>query len=388
MICIKTKYFNLNRILLLAVGLWPYQQSRLVQLFVFNSLLNSIIIFQLLSFLTAECTPDFIITVLSSVSVYFVSIIQYNSFWSNISTIRYLLDQLQDIYNKLKDENEIAIMETYGRNAKRLTANISLLTMGSIVIFLSLPIWVRIIDIFLILNNSQHGMIQLTTEYFIDQEKYFYLILLHIDAATCIAGSGLTAIGLIYCAYFKHICGMFRIASYRIKQAITLEKIFLENDLMIYKEMIYAIDMHRKAMKFSEDLLNSIEGSVFLSIISSVCCLSLNLFGIVWTTSTDFNIQKVVIHFGVVLMIVICMFLANSTGQEITDHNNHVFTTVYNTEWYIAPLQTQKLILFLLQRNNKPFILNIRGIVISSMECFTKLMKASISYFTVIYSIH
>jgi len=31
MICLDAEYFNLNRILLQAIGLWPFQQSRFAQ---------------------------------------------------------------------------------------------------------------------------------------------------------------------------------------------------------------------------------------------------------------------------------------------------------------------------------------------------------------------
>lgn len=33
------------------------------------------------------------------------------------------------------------------------------------------------------------------------------------------------------------------------------------------------------------------------------------------------------LHFLIVVIIVLYIFLANYAGQEITDHNNHVFST-------------------------------------------------------------
>lgn len=42
----------------------------------------------------------------------------------------------------------------------------------------------------------------------------------------------------------------------------------------------------------------------------------------------------------------------------------------YNVPWYQAPLHIQKLILFLLQRGNKAFTLNIGGLFTLSLECF------------------
>ncbi|KYN00376.1 hypothetical protein ALC62_08867, partial [Cyphomyrmex costatus] len=62
------------------------------------------------------------------------------------------------------------------------------------------------------------------------------------------------------------------------------------------------------------------------------------------------------------------LFLSNYTAQDITDHNEHVFATVYNVEWYIAPLHIQKMLLFLLQKGTKAFRLILGGIFIASME--------------------
>ncbi|XP_018052075.1 PREDICTED: uncharacterized protein LOC108689700 [Atta colombica] len=81
------------------------------------------------------------------------------------------------------------------------------------------------------------------------------------------------------------------------------------------------------------------------------------------------------------------MFLSNYIGQNITDYNNYVFSTAYNVQWYRAPLHIQRMIMFLLQREAKEFTLNVGGVFNASMECFAMLVKTSISYFTVIYSI-
>jgi len=48
MICLDARYFNLNKILLQAIGLWPYQQTKLVriQFTVLFGILVTAIIFQ------------------------------------------------------------------------------------------------------------------------------------------------------------------------------------------------------------------------------------------------------------------------------------------------------------------------------------------------------
>jgi len=49
-------------------------------------------------------------------------------------------------------------------------------------------------------------------KYFAIQEKYFYFLLLHLNAVTIIGSLALIAVSTMIFSYAKHICGMFRIA--------------------------------------------------------------------------------------------------------------------------------------------------------------------------------
>jgi len=80
-------------------------------------------------------------------------------------------------------------------------------------IIILLPILPRILGIFLFVNASEsHNIIQILMKHLTVQEKYFYLILLHMDAAFCIGAIALIATGTLLLAYLKHACGIFRIA--------------------------------------------------------------------------------------------------------------------------------------------------------------------------------
>ncbi|KYQ59013.1 hypothetical protein ALC60_01975, partial [Trachymyrmex zeteki] len=197
------------------------------------------------------------------------------------------------------------------------------------------PMWPCILDIVVPMNESRPcPLIPIKAEYFVDQEKYFYLILLHIDVATFIGAIAYIATGTMLVGYLKHACGMFKIARY------------------------------------AEFLISNFEGTFLLLIAVSVCCLSLNLFRIFESVTFGNNKEEFLLHFTIVGVILLYAFLANYAGQEITDHNNHVFSTAYNIRWYTAPLSIQKLILFLLQRGSKTFSLNVSGLFQASIKCF------------------
>ncbi|KYN21010.1 hypothetical protein ALC57_06918 [Trachymyrmex cornetzi] len=80
----------------------------------------------------------------------------------------------------------------------------------------------------------------------------------------------------------------------------------------------------------------------------------------------------------IVAIFILYLFISNALGQNMTDHNNYVFATVYRVKWYITPLYIQKIILFLLIKGAKNFHLNVGGLFIPSLECFTTVRLCSI----------
>ncbi|KAL6260674.1 hypothetical protein P5V15_008194 [Pogonomyrmex californicus] len=391
MISLETQHFNLSRILLLTIGLWPYERSKFVlfQQIILFGILTSFVAFQFTVFLTTKCTINFIIRILSFILFFIAFIIKYNSFWINSQSVKNFLEELKHVCNDLKDENEINVMKKYGKNTESYTAKIILITVISTVSIIFASIWPLILDIILPKNESRpHLAMHIMTEYFIDQEKYYYLILFHMNAAFCIGAITMIATGTMLIGYLKHACGMFRIASYRFEKAMIINNLQnrFDNEIIIYKGIIYAVNVHRKALQFSKSLISCFEGSFFFLIAVGVLNLSFNLCRIFQIVSFGGNKEEFILHLITITVTLLYMFLANYAGQEITDHNNHVFFTVYNVRWYIAPLHVQKLILFLLQIGNKAFGLNVGGLFVASLNCFASLMSASISYFTVMYS--
>ncbi|XP_050460104.1 uncharacterized protein LOC126855994 [Cataglyphis hispanica] len=394
MIRLETQFFNLNKILLLTIGLWPYRQSYFTRLqFIFlSTILTTSLIFQCTPLISQKCTPNFVAKVLSSASFFALFVIKYNMFCINIETMKDLLEQLQHIYNKLKDKNEFAIIDEYRSSVKRCTTVLTLYGICSICALilcsclLLSEFWSKILDVILPINVSPSRSLPITMEYFVDQETYFYWILLHINVSYCIGATAMVGIGTTLIAYLQYTCGMFKISSYRIKRAVninTLKNTKLKNGVSTLQEIISAIDIHRQAIRLSKLLVSKIEKMLFCLIIVGVVCLSLNLFQI---ASYEDNIKEILFPFIFVTICITYMFVANYVAQDITDHNSDFFAAVYDVKWYEAPLHIQKLILFLLQKGAKDFTVGVGGLFVGSLECFATLVKASVSYFTVIYS--
>jgi len=87
---------------------------------------------------------------------------------------------------------------------------VAILSGGFVIV--GVQLWPDFTDIILSTNISRSHHLYISTEYFLDQEKYFYLLLLHINAAGFIGFFVLTATGSMLLAYLHHACGMFKIA--------------------------------------------------------------------------------------------------------------------------------------------------------------------------------
>ncbi|KAL6425044.1 hypothetical protein ACFW04_009385 [Cataglyphis niger] len=329
-----TAYFNINRILLLTIGLWPYQQSKLDRLrfICFFGILTTAILFQFTTFFNSKCTANFVVKILSSALFFSTFIIKYIFFAINAESVKDLLTQLQYVYDQLKDECENAIVEKYNSNAKHFTIVLTTIGICGISVLIIAQLWSNIIDVISPINMSQSHRLPIMTEYFVDEEKYFSFILLHLNAAFCIGIAIVVATGTMLIAYLEHTCGLFKISSYRIECAMRLilfQNNNPKNDTLMLKEIRYAVDIHRQAMKLSKTLVSKFEAMLFCLIATGVISLSLNLFQIFQIASNGINnIDKILFPSVLVFISILYMFCANYVGQNVTDHNNHVFVTV------------------------------------------------------------
>ncbi|KAH0946896.1 hypothetical protein HN011_004503 [Eciton burchellii] len=389
MICLEAQYFNLNRILLQGIALWPFQQSKFVQLqfIIIFIILVTAIISQITIFATTKYTFKLALKIFSCVLPFIAVLIHYNSFRINIKILKNLMTQLHNACIKLKDKNEISIVQRYGWEAKRYITAFLLIFFLLESTFWASQIILPFLDI--VENRSQSHPLEIETEYFIDQEKYFYIILIHMNTAIFIGILSLIAMAALLIAYFQHTCAMFKIACYRMEHTVeinVLKNISLGNEPSISKKIVYAVNIHRDAIKLSELLVSSFDTTYFCLTMFSVIALSLNLFQIFQNIASTDNITEISFPIVLVLVLTFYMFFANYFGQSVIDHSNGIYRAAYNIRWYMCPVHVQKLIVLLLQRRAKEFHLTCGGLFVASFECFATLVKATMSYFTFMHS--
>ncbi|KYN33058.1 hypothetical protein ALC56_12692, partial [Trachymyrmex septentrionalis] len=260
-----------------------------------------------------------------------VMLISVISLSCSLFRLKQLLEQIQDDWNSLKDKLEINIIEKYACSARLFTIILIVYCYFGLIfcgIIQYLPI---ILDVILPLNDSRPCQLFVVTEYFINQEKYFYVMLLHETLAYIVGTATLCSTSATIMTCILHTCALFKIT------------------------------------RFAELLTSSFAVLFFILIVIGISSLSFNLFQVSNT--------YIISYFAFIVAILIFvhfnyMFIANYGGQELLNHGLKLFKATYNGIWYAAPLRTQKLLLFIMQKGTINVSLTCGGVFVASLEGF------------------
>ncbi|KAH0945364.1 hypothetical protein HN011_006486 [Eciton burchellii] len=383
------QYYKLNRILLLCIGLWPYETScgltsflRKIQIIFFQALFISILLCQVNVFLVKNYNIVLIMKTCLFILINCIFIIKYNAWLLLINNIKYIFDRVRYDWNILKNQTELEIIQEYASNARFHTAIFTLLSILICLGILILSFVPSILDIIIPMNESRPLYLPIVLEYFVDQERFFYLIMVHIFIFGYAGFITISAVATMLIAYVLHNCAIFKIASYRIEHIFD-EKILETSksirQYMLYKRLIHAIYFHRRAIDLTNILTKSFTILYFVLLGFGVASMSFSIIYFIHALFLNDVIDLLMVTV-IIFIQLYYIFVGNYVGQDIIDTSSNIFQIIYNTEWYTAPLWLQKLIFFMMQRSKIKSALTAGGLFDASLEGFARLMSMSVSY--------
>ncbi|XP_024878473.1 odorant receptor 22c-like [Temnothorax curvispinosus] len=392
--CPVNTYYTINRILLLCVGLWPCQKStfKYIAITLMTIILASSVIFQLTTFITRECNTDVFLRVLTYSIPWLGYMLKYNVLCLNAKRMRNLMERMLCDWNELNNVQEIEILKEYADIGRFITLITILFIYGSIFCFILILFLSNfLLDITSSKNESRPRQLPVLIECFIDQQKYFFLILLAACFAVVCSITTVIASETLNMSYTHHACGLFEIASCRIEQALrknTVQGIAssTERNSILYQGIINGFNMYKRAIEFIKMLKRFHDWTYSLLLPLMVLSLSINLYRFSRLIASK-EYSELIISFMYILGHFWYMFLYNYLGQKVIDHSSDVFHRIYDVQWYIAPLKVQKLLLLVMQRSMRHCTLIIGGLFVPSLEGFATLTNTSFSYFAVIFSV-
>ncbi|XP_025988045.2 uncharacterized protein LOC105197964 isoform X2 [Solenopsis invicta] len=393
-------YYKLNRRLLLLVGLWPYEHS--IYKYCQMIFCNIIVIFTSICQITKLISEikksaisqniEIMLKFLSPIVVFLIYLIKYETFCIVAKKIKYLMDHVEEDWNMLKDKRELEILERYTYIGSMCTMGLTIVGFVAVLICILLPFLPNILDFIAPLNVSRPQQLLFPGEYFVDQQKFFYAISLQINITMGLILLTLIGTETLYVTYVQHACGMFEVASYRMAQAFNaklLQDYTCEKQaIIICKRIIEAIRIHKRALEFSEFLWSTLAISYSILLIIGITSLIINLFCLFQAILFIKAIDQIITLSLFTVGHIIYLFLGNYVGQILIDHSAGIFQNIYCTQWQGTPLQAQQLLRIIMQRSMKSCKMDVGGMFTPSLEGFAALMSTTLSYFTVLWSVH
>ncbi|XP_076390166.1 odorant receptor 43a-like [Megachile rotundata] len=190
----------------------------------------------------------------------------------------------------------------------------------------------------------------------------------------------------------SHIAGLFEVASLFFEKAVLADSSvsYLPRNCKNTESINYIITgttIHRMALQFVRDLKNHCNISSGPAIMFGVIALSSNLFCLSQTVFRPAENRETILSVFLINSTLGYMFWINFTFQHMISSSESIPLTTYNTNWYETSIPTQKLLQLIILKSNRGFKFNILSVYAPSVEGFAVLLKASVSYFTVLLSL-
>ncbi|XP_071626811.1 uncharacterized protein [Temnothorax longispinosus] len=212
--------YNVNKILLSRLGLWPFQ-SRLVR----NSLPMFCLIFEISYYpfeilmlydhrddaqMVFEGCYQFVISTAFIVRL-------WNEIW-NRDKFRRLYEAMNDHWDIFTNELEIRVLKNYSVISRKFTIFYSTMMYLLSSMFVIIPLTPTFLDIVLPLNESRPRILAIDVEFRVDTDEYFVPIFCYTTAIILVGISIMVGADTMHFTCTTHACSLFSIIGEQIEQ--------------------------------------------------------------------------------------------------------------------------------------------------------------------------
>ncbi|XP_011861068.1 PREDICTED: uncharacterized protein LOC105558141 [Vollenhovia emeryi] len=284
-------------------------------------------------------------------------------------------------------------MHKYTNGGKSFTKIFAISIYFGIFVFTLIQYLPDLLDVIVPLNESRPSILLHQAKYFNNQEKYFCILLMHEVIGMFLCATTGLAIETFSLSNALHAFGMFKVASYRMEHMLSVHISQIrvaksyDSTIIICDKIIAAVDVHKRAIEFSDLLQKSLGLSYLFMILMSICTAAVSLFRIfriITMHQEELELGKLIFY---VCVIFIFLVIANFVGQEFINCDDQVHRTICNSKWYNAPLKIQKFIFFLMRKTTKSYKVDAAGLFSPSLEGLARTLSFLVSFLTLLCSV-
>ncbi|KAF3054404.1 Odorant receptor 121 [Nylanderia fulva] len=376
--------YRVNKILLSAIGQWPYQSSRTsyIIVIVIAAIACSQFLAKLCSMFSDIRDMDIVIECLTPIMIDISGMTKVMNSMLCVNEMRALLDRVRDDFRSSRNSSDLEILQKCAENGRKFST-IYIYAMYTVtIIFMLTPVPPLIFHV----ANETRPMLH-RVEYYVDMDKYYFPILIHGYLTAVICVTSIVATDAIFVIFVQHVCGLFIVTSSRIERALQGEYLTDANlpvsEDKAYRNMIQCVHNHREAIRF----VNLIEAAYSKHFLfhAGLNMLAISITGVGAVTKSDDSSELLkLVAVSWALLFHLCFECLNA--QKLIDYSGYLHTNLINLKWYDASPRTKKLVLFMMMKTQPPCVLTAGGMFVLCMQTFATIVKTAVSYFTFLRS--
>ncbi|NP_001177553.1 odorant receptor 162 [Nasonia vitripennis] len=377
------------------IGLWPFESSTkktLKRAFVLISMISVLISIQIRFVEELNQNIDIVLQSAGSEILSIGCIAKFVTTLRAEDSFRVLFIQIAKQWASITDETECKILADNVKLCHPLCTFYRVMAVFALSSYACLPSFGPVImNILLPLNETRQKRIPAPAEYFVDEEKYFYILFSHGMILYMLVCVLYVTIDSMYSCIVHHTVGLVGIVTYRLQNIIDLDITSSPknhtNNLEIRRRLRRAITLHKESIEFAEN----IEATYSLCFI---IVMFVNLFSMVFTAACGIrtlHYDKVESFRWLMLYgsIIFHLFFNSNPGQNLFDKTSEIINTLYFTAWYDSGISTsnKRIIQIMMIRCLRPCQLTAGGLLVLNMFNFGAIVKTSFSYITMLLSV-
>ncbi|KAG7205965.1 hypothetical protein KM043_007892 [Ampulex compressa] len=134
--------------------------------------------------------------------------------------------------------------------------------------------------------------------------------------------------------------------------------------------------------KFVQTINSCYSVSSIIQLVLTICILTSILLQLFENLTRLKNYNQIVVCVVHATGLVFMIFLNIFPAQKLLDCSSNIFNSVYNAQWYFAPLKIRRVLPLIMRRCLEPTGLTWGKVLTSSLEIFLTIIQMSLSYFT------
>ncbi|XP_063984943.1 odorant receptor 13a-like isoform X4 [Diachasmimorpha longicaudata] len=323
---------------------------------------------------------DIVMECIPILCVYAAAFIKFFT-WVIDDDMKGLLLSIERDWKNLKVPEHIELLAEFAERGRKINNFYATLIFGLLGLFLAMPAIPILMDVWIPLNQSRSRIFLYQTEYFVDQNEYYFLILIHAYITIPVVFVAIVYFDNLFSIFINHTCGMCNVLRLHL-ECVHIAGSFSDNATSEKRIQICA-DMQTNILQFVQRL-ESIYTIPFLLLVgmNMTVITSTGMMIVIKGAEISELIRFASFNVGTIFHL----FWSSWQGHALIVESEAVYLSVYQSKWYTLSPKLQRMLLPLMMRSAKPCQISAGKFYVMSMESFGAAMRMTMSFFTLLLS--